>query len=123
MVTNFTEHNKHIYRGIYQSLVDVFDPELSKKRLDSMGDYNLFDNIQKIENHLMENKYKGAPLRKIEGESKSFQELFVDIIIGVEPLDAFDSIVESWKQQGGDEMTKEVNAWYLRQSDAKAGNN
>lgn len=41
-------------------------------------------------------------LQKLEDET------FLKIIMGAEPLDVFDQFVEDWKNQGGDEITKEV---------------
>ncbi|SER67713.1 putative aldouronate transport system substrate-binding protein [Gracilibacillus ureilyticus] len=41
-------------------------------------------------------------LKKLEDET------FLKIIMGTEPLDAFDQFVEDWKQQGGDTITEEV---------------
>jgi putative aldouronate transport system substrate-binding protein len=39
-------------------------------------------------------------------------EVFTKIIIGELPLSAFDEFVVNWKRQGGDDITREVNAWY-----------
>lgn len=39
-------------------------------------------------------------------------ETFNKIIYGKLPLEAFDSFVKSWKSNGGDQITKEVNDWY-----------
>ncbi|MDR0669993.1 MAG: extracellular solute-binding protein [Treponema sp.] len=39
-------------------------------------------------------------------------EVFTKIIIGDLPLSAFDTFVADWKRQGGDDITREVNAWY-----------
>lgn len=41
---------------------------------------------------------------------KKESETFLKIIIGEEPLDAFDTFVEEWKAEGGDEITAEVQA-------------
>ena len=41
---------------------------------------------------------------------KKENETFLKIIIGEEPLDAFDTFVEEWKAEGGDEILKEVQA-------------
>jgi len=47
-------------------------------------------------------KMKWANLQKLETET------FLKIILGTEPLDSFDTFVEKWKSQGGDQITKEV---------------
>jgi putative aldouronate transport system substrate-binding protein len=49
-----------------------------------------------------------ANLKKMEDET------FLKIIIGQEPLSAFDTFVEQWKRQGGDLITGEVNADYRK---------
>jgi putative aldouronate transport system substrate-binding protein len=49
---------------------------------------------------------KKAYLDKLESET------FAKIIMGQEPTDAFDKFVETWKSNGGDEITKELNDWY-----------
>lgn len=37
---------------------------------------------------------------------------FLSMIMGETPIDEFDTFVEQWKAQGGDEIAKEVNEWY-----------
>ncbi|MDG0791806.1 hypothetical protein OMP38_13755 [Cohnella ginsengisoli] len=46
---------------------------------------------------------KWTNLKKLEDET------FLKIIMGVAPVDEFDTFVKKWKQQGGDEITAEVN--------------
>jgi putative aldouronate transport system substrate-binding protein len=123
MVTNFSEHNKHLYRGMYQSLVDVNDPVLDKERLDSLGDFHLFDNLQTIEKHLIPNLFYGVPTPSMANDNwkkTSINELFIKIIVGVEPIDSFDRFVESWYREGGSDITREVNEWYKDQKDVKS---
>lgn len=50
-----------------------------------------------------------ANLRKLE------YEMFSKIIIGVEPISAFDSFVEQWKKEGGDKVTQEIQSSLLEQ--------
>jgi putative aldouronate transport system substrate-binding protein len=45
-----------------------------------------------------------ANLKKIEDET------FLKIILGLEPLSAFDDFVAQWKREGGDQITNEVTA-------------
>ncbi|MFS0724925.1 extracellular solute-binding protein [Paenibacillus sp. 1P07SE] len=49
---------------------------------------------------MMENRW--VNLRKIEDET------FLRIIMGAAPLETFDTFVEDWKRQGGDQITQEV---------------
>lgn len=116
MVTNFDEHNKHFYRGIYSALVDVVEPELDKQRLDSLGEqFHLYDNLERIGQHLMPDRFTGTPtpaMSKYRVKLEAMQDAFVSIVVGAQPLDAFDDYVERWKREGGDEITREVNEWY-----------
>jgi putative aldouronate transport system substrate-binding protein len=45
-----------------------------------------------------------ANLRKIEDET------FLKIVLGLEPLSAFDDFVAQWRREGGDQITNEVTA-------------
>ncbi|KRG13217.1 ABC transporter substrate-binding protein [Virgibacillus soli] len=48
----------------------------------------------------MENRW--VNLKKLE------DEVFLKIIMGTEPLDAFDQFVKNWEKQGGEQITEEV---------------
>ena len=43
--------------------------------------------------------------------SNFLTDTFTQIIMGEEPVDAFDAAVEEWYRMGGDQITKEVNDW------------
>jgi putative aldouronate transport system substrate-binding protein len=51
-------------------------------------------------------KEKWSSLQKLTDET------YFAIITGQVPLDTFDEYVRTWKAQGGDEITQEINAWY-----------
>ncbi|MFK7695521.1 hypothetical protein [Paenibacillus sp. HJGM_3] len=53
---------------------------------------------------------KWANLTKLENEA------FMRIIVGDKPLDYFETFIDEWKKQGGDEITKEVAAEIKRLS-------
>lgn len=46
---------------------------------------------------------KWSNLEKLEADT------YIQIIMGEQPVDYFDTFVENWKAQGGDEITTEVN--------------
>ena len=48
--------------------------------------------------------------RKWTNLKKKEDETFLKIIIGEEPIDAFDTFVEEWNAEGGEEITEEVQA-------------
>lgn len=124
MVIDFEKHDEHLYRGIYQSLVDVPDPVLSKERLDSLGDFQLYNNLEMIKQNVIKNEFYGIPtpaMSMYDKKLSGLQDIFTKIIMGIEPIDAFDTYVEKWKQEGGDEITKEVNEWYRNKTVQKLG--
>lgn len=47
-------------------------------------------------------KLKDASLKKMQ------EETFLKIVIGEQPIEAFDTFVANWKKSGGDEITREV---------------
>lgn len=49
---------------------------------------------------------KSSYLEKLE------LECFTNIIMGSEPIEAFDTFVEEWMNNGGEQITAEVNEWY-----------
>ncbi|MGM1046665.1 MAG: extracellular solute-binding protein [Bacillota bacterium] len=115
MVTDFEKHDEHLYRGIYQSLVDVPDPVLFRERLDSLGDFQLYTNLEMIKKNVIKNEFYGIPtpaMNKYDKKLGELQDIFTRIIMGIEPIESFDTYVEQWKQDGGEEITKEVNEWY-----------
>jgi putative aldouronate transport system substrate-binding protein len=62
------------------------------------------------------NEFSGPPTDTMSSRSEHLErledELFVDIIYGNKPLDAFDQFVEDWLSSGGEQVTQEVNEWY-----------
>lgn len=62
------------------------------------------------------NYFNGPPTKTMvsKGELliKLMTESYLKIIYGDEPVDYFDTFVEEWKKNGGDQMTEEVNEWY-----------
>ncbi|TMV50990.1 extracellular solute-binding protein [Paenibacillus mesophilus] len=117
MVADFEAHNKHLYRGIYSSLCDTVVPEVTKRRLDSLGEhFHLWDNVQRIHANLIKAQFNGAPTPAMGNYNfkllKIQDDAFTKIVMGLSPLDEFDRFVEVWRQEGGDEITKEINDWY-----------
>lgn len=116
-VTDFQEHNKHLYRGIYSSLCDTVEPEATKLRLDSLGEnFHLWENVQQIHANLINGQFNGAPTPAMGNYNFKLlnlqNDIFTRIVMGLSPLDDFDTFVELWKQEGGDMITKEINEWY-----------
>lgn len=49
---------------------------------------------------------------KLDYLNKIENQTFNEIIYGKQPIDAFDTFVETWKSGGGEQITSEVNEWY-----------
>ena len=62
------------------------------------------------------NKFVSAPGEVMTARKSTLDDMldqtFLKIISGQEKIDAFDKVVEEWKNAGGIEMTAEVNEWY-----------
>ncbi|WP_261807633.1 extracellular solute-binding protein [Paenibacillus sp. N3.4] len=113
----FAEHTKHAYRGIYGALVDTVEKEMTKDRLEGLGEqFRLYDNLQRIESNLMENRFNGPPTPAMGKHqvklSKLQEETYTLIITGLSPIEEFDAFVKKWKESGGDEISGEVNEWW-----------
>lgn len=92
-----------MFFGIDQLRVSHFDNMERAKSLEEQGRVK-FNEFMGAPTPSMTSK--GAYLDKIELET------FCNIIMGEEPLDAFDTFVEQWNSNGGTEITAEVNDWY-----------
>ncbi|WP_338543039.1 sugar ABC transporter [Paenibacillus tundrae] len=49
---------------------------------------------------------------KLDYLNKIENQTFNEIIYGKNPVDSFDTFVQTWKAGGGDQITQEVNEWY-----------
>jgi len=65
---------------------------------------------------LVNNRFVGAPTETMTSRMSTLEDLqdevFVKIILGEEPIEAFDQFVSDFYTLGGTEITAEVNAWY-----------
>lgn len=63
-----------------------------------------------------DNMFVGAPTETMVSKMSTLEDLqdevFIKIIMGEEPVDAFDKFVEDFNVLGGADITKEVNEWY-----------
>lgn len=70
----------------------------------------------KKNNEFMTNAYLGAPTVTMTKSGPALKDeqvkVFTKIIMGEEPLEAFDTFVENWKKMGGNQILAEVNEWY-----------
>jgi putative aldouronate transport system substrate-binding protein len=67
-------------------------------------------------NSILLDAFYGHPTETMTTRLSSLEslrdEVFTKIIMGASPISAFDAFVSDWKRQGGDDITREVNAWY-----------
>jgi len=117
VVTNFEEHNKHLYRSTLHQMADVNTLEVRMMRLESLGvEFGLNDNVRRIEEAAIYSDFLAMPTPAMGKHgaslSKLIEETFTKMIMGTIPLDDFEKFVAEWKAQGGDEITAEVNEWY-----------
>ena len=67
-------------------------------------------------NLAIDNEYKAPPTEEMAKVSadmgKLESETFNAIVVGNQPVDAFDEFVTEWKAIGGDVWTAGVNDWY-----------
>jgi putative aldouronate transport system substrate-binding protein len=124
MVTNFDEHNKHIYRQSLHALVEPPYGDVLKERHNSLGkEFNLVNNVEFGHKHLINTQFLGTAtpaMGKFNVKlSKMEEEYFTKFIMGAIPMEDFDKFVAEWKKSGGDEITKEVNDWYKASKTAK----
>ncbi len=65
--------------------------------------------------YAQKDQFVGVPTETMRTRWPALQKLeketFLKIVYGNEPVDAFDTFVQSWKAFGGDDITREVNAW------------
>jgi putative aldouronate transport system substrate-binding protein len=68
------------------------------------------------EQYSFKDMYVGPPTETMKTRSdylsKLEQQVFNEVIYGTKGPEAFDEFVADWKSSGGDDITKEVNAWY-----------
>ncbi|MCR2807582.1 extracellular solute-binding protein [Paenibacillus soyae] len=117
IVTDFEKHNEHIYRQTLGESIRPYGAEEERARLDSLGvEFKLNDNIDRIAAVAIRDQYLGVPtpgMGKHQADlTKLETEYFTEIIVGKQPIEAFDEFVAEWKKKGGDTITEEVNAWY-----------
>jgi len=117
MVTDFAEHEKHIYRGTLHAIADPNDAAVRKDRLDSLGkQYHLNENVEYIVQNVLHSDYRGpqtASMRKYGTQLlKLEEEAYLKIIMGISPEQEFEKFAKQWITDGGWEITNEVNAWY-----------
>lgn len=79
--------------------------EAQKQNLTGLAD---FDIISPAVDYLP----SAAVGEKLAELDKIQREISVKIVIGDEPIEAFDKFIEDWKAKGGEMLTKEVNEWY-----------
>ncbi|KQX48772.1 hypothetical protein [Paenibacillus sp. Root444D2] len=58
----------------------------------------------------------GASIVQLESK---WMSIMARVITGEAPLDTIDAVVEDWKKNGGDELSKEVNQLYQQWNEVR----
>lgn len=88
------------YKEVYQNYMDPKAVEYAAQN------YGYFDTTRAI---------GPATNKKIEDELWTFSKtVYLDIIVGKKPVDYFDEYVKKWYDNGGTQLTEEVNKTYLK---------
>ncbi|MDU5140836.1 MAG: extracellular solute-binding protein [Paenibacillus dendritiformis] len=115
-VTDMGLHNRDQYRGLYANLADIPESGYIRSRLDSLGmHYRLYDNLRHIAPHVMPNAFRSLPTPAMTRYAPLLakkNDRLLEIVLGERPLDDFDAYAAEWLAEGGEEMTREANAWY-----------
>ncbi|GIP43483.1 putative ABC transporter peptide-binding protein YtcQ [Paenibacillus sp. J45TS6] len=81
------------------------------------GAMAIIDQYEK-NNQLLYESFVGTPTETMIEKQSILNEIqlqvYMDIILG-RPIEEFDRFVEQWKKLGGDQITEEVNQWFLEQ--------
>ncbi|RJG26614.1 extracellular solute-binding protein [Paenibacillus thiaminolyticus] len=115
-VTDMGMHNRDQYRGMYANLADIPESGYVRSRLDSLGlHYHLYDNLRHISPYAMPNAFRSLPTPAMTRYAPLLakkNDRLIEIVLGERPLDDFDTYAAEWLAEGGEEMTREANAWF-----------
>ncbi|MDR0267252.1 extracellular solute-binding protein [Paenibacillus sp.] len=115
-VTDMKRHNQDHYRGLYANLADIPDEAYTRSRLNSLGqEYHLYDNLRFASLNAYPSSFRSLPtpaMTKYSSLLLNKNDMLIDIVLGIRPLDDFETYVSEWMDEGGREMTKEANDWY-----------
>ncbi|CAH8705259.1 extracellular solute-binding protein [Paenibacillus thiaminolyticus] len=115
-VTDMGMHNRDQYRGLYANLADIPESGYVRSRLDSLGShYHLYDNLRHISPYAMPDAFQSLPTPAMTRYAPLLakkNDRLIEIVLGERPLDDFDTYAAEWLAEGGEEMTREANAWF-----------
>ena len=115
-VTNMEVHNRDHYRGLYANLSDIPDEGYTQSRLDALGmRYQLYDNLRYMATYVRPSAFQSLPTPAMTRYAPLLlkkNDMLIDIVLGNRPLDDFERYAAEWLAEGGEEMTREANAWF-----------
>lgn len=110
---------KNIYELIEKYIREGSDKEVGWGWARSYVENGAFSILDQYESNgqLLYDKFTGAPTTTMI-ERESFlndlqHETYLNIILG-DSIDKFDVFVDMWNKLGGEQMTREVNEWYIQ---------
>ncbi len=81
------------------------------------GSMSVIDGYRKADLYIND-EYLAAPTDGMSEKkptlTKMMNEIIAEVISGRSSIEDYDKFVENWKKLGGDDITKEVNEWYVK---------
>ncbi len=111
------KERRDVWSNLPENERDAYmDAFLGRDALKTLWDEAIIFAVEHWEADGIKNHFVTLPTRTMELAGATLegleQEVFLNIIIGQEPLERFDSFVEEWHSGGGDRITGEVNEWH-----------
>lgn len=111
-----TAESKSIVESVERYLADPEGAEVNDwaKRTSRLCGIELIDSLTRNDKFVWESPIYRSATKTMKKSSanlgKMEEEVFVGIVTGASPLDAFDQFVENWKAQGGAKITEELES-------------
>lgn len=106
---------KQILSAIEKSYYDAAE-KFIQRRSETAEDWAAYESRLAAVGRLIEGNYRTIAKRYLDDSDgeipKSLQQLekdsFIQIIMGVQPVEYFDEFVKEWYEQGGEELTEQI---------------
>ncbi|MBP1995535.1 extracellular solute-binding protein [Paenibacillus eucommiae] len=106
-------------KGVYEKILKFQSGDLTNwswNLIFSKGQALSVSNYYRTNNLYMNDEFSTSPLESIVQNapalSKLQAETFTKIILGLSPIEEFDTFVKRWLELGGNEILADVNEWY-----------
>jgi len=117
--TNDTSKLNPEDKGVYDKILKFQSGDLTNwgwNQIFNKGQSLSISEYYRTNNLYINDEFTTSPLdamvEKTPALAKMQAETFTKIILGLEPVDAFDNFTKQWQELGGNEILAEVNEWY-----------